>query len=238
MPTARAAASTRPPRATVRCATVTSRLIAQPLDVLGINYYTGIRIAAGPRGGRDVRGRPGAEPSAGPHGDGLGGPARRAARLPAAAHRDYAPRSIMITENGASYSDGPARMVGCGTCAAPATSTTTSPQRSTHGTPASRRGTPHVEPARQPRVDAGLRAALRHRLGRPHDAARASSRTAAGGCATRSPRAASPRSGARLTSLISAARGRSRRRRSGSSRSGRRRRCARRAAARRPARSA
>jgi len=82
-------------------------LIARPIDILGINYYTGTTIRAGD--GEDER------PSAPPGPD------------PAPAHTemgwriepevladflrriadDYAPTSIVITETGASFSDGP-----------------------------------------------------------------------------------------------------------------------------------
>lgn len=82
-------------------------IIAQPLDVLGLNYYTGIRIAAG----REEDETPDVDPGPNPpptHTE-MGWPVQPEVlhgflmRL----HRDYAPRSIMITENGASYSDGP-----------------------------------------------------------------------------------------------------------------------------------
>lgn len=82
-------------------------LIAQPIDVLGLNYYTGIRIAAGHEEDETPDVPEGPNPPAG-HTE-MGWPVQ-----PDVLHgfllrlaRDYAPPSIMITENGASYSDGP-----------------------------------------------------------------------------------------------------------------------------------
>jgi len=81
--------------------------IAQPLDVLGLNYYTGIRVAAGQEEDETPEVAPGPTPPAG-HTE-MGWPIQPEVlrdfllRLT----RVYAPRSIMITENGASYSDGP-----------------------------------------------------------------------------------------------------------------------------------
>ncbi len=82
-------------------------LIAQPLDVLGLNYYTGIRIAAGREEDETPEVQPGPNPPVGHtemgwevQPDVLHGFLLRL-------HRDYAPRSIMITENGASYGDAP-----------------------------------------------------------------------------------------------------------------------------------
>lgn len=82
-------------------------LIAQPLDVLGLNYYTGIRIAAGREEDETPEVAPGPNPPPGHtemgwaiQPDVLGAFLRRL-------HEDYAPTSIMITENGASFSDAP-----------------------------------------------------------------------------------------------------------------------------------
>jgi beta-glucosidase len=82
-------------------------LIAQPLDVLGLNYYTGITVDAGQREDETPSVAAGPNPPAGHTEMGW-------AVQPDVLHdfllrltRDYAPRSIMITENGASYSDGP-----------------------------------------------------------------------------------------------------------------------------------
>jgi beta-glucosidase len=82
-------------------------LIAEPLDVLGINYYTGTTIRAGD--GEDERpaAAPGPDPAPGLtemgwriEPDVLTDFLRRVAA-------DYAPPSIVITECGASFSDGP-----------------------------------------------------------------------------------------------------------------------------------
>jgi beta-glucosidase len=81
--------------------------IAAPLDVLGINYYTGIRVAVGGEEDETPTVAPGPNPPPGHtemgwevQPDGL------RAFLVRLTH-DYAPASIMITENGASYSDAP-----------------------------------------------------------------------------------------------------------------------------------
>lgn len=80
--------------------------IAAPLDFLGLNYYTSVNIAAGADESEDSL-APGPNP---PDGytemgwrvtpDALGDFIARLAR-------DYRPASIVITENGASFSDGP-----------------------------------------------------------------------------------------------------------------------------------
>ena len=82
-------------------------LIAQPLDVLGLNYYTGIRVRAGHEEDESPEVLPGPNPPAGHTEMGW-------AIEPDVLHdfllrlqRDYAPRSLMITENGASFSDAP-----------------------------------------------------------------------------------------------------------------------------------
>ena len=82
-------------------------LIAQPLDVLGLNYYTGIRIAAGREEDETPDVTPGPNPPAG-HTE-MGWPVQPdvLAGFLLRLMRDYAPTSIMITENGASFSDGP-----------------------------------------------------------------------------------------------------------------------------------
>ena len=81
--------------------------IAQPLDVLGLNYYTGIRIAAGHEEDETPTVAPGPNPPDG-HTE-MGWPIQpdvlRDFLLRLA--RDYSPASIVITENGASYSDAP-----------------------------------------------------------------------------------------------------------------------------------
>ena len=81
--------------------------IAQPLDVLGINYYTGTTIGAGD--GEDER------PAAAPGRDPAPGHTEMGWRIEPETLRDflirvtaeYRPASIAITETGASFSDGP-----------------------------------------------------------------------------------------------------------------------------------
>lgn len=82
-------------------------LIAQPLDVLGLNYYTGIRMRAGSEEDETPEVLPGPNPPRGHTEMGW-------AIQPDVLHdfllrlmRDYAPASVMITENGASFSDAP-----------------------------------------------------------------------------------------------------------------------------------
>ena len=81
--------------------------IAQPLDVLGINYYTGTMIRAGD--GEDER------PAAAPSREPAPGHTEMGWRIEPDTLRDflvrvseeYRPASIAITETGASFSDGP-----------------------------------------------------------------------------------------------------------------------------------
>lgn len=82
-------------------------IIAEPIDFVGINYYTSIAVRAGREETEDT-GVPRGSPA--PEGytemgwpitpDALRGFLQRV-------HETYAPGDIMITENGASYSDGP-----------------------------------------------------------------------------------------------------------------------------------
>ena len=81
--------------------------IAEPIDFCGINYYTSIRIDATSRE-REFNEGPIGQPAATNHTemgwridpDSLGTFVRRV-------HEEWQPRSIVITENGASFSDGP-----------------------------------------------------------------------------------------------------------------------------------
>jgi beta-glucosidase len=88
-------------------ATDDMRVIAAPIDFLGLNYYTTVTVGVGD----EEVDRPGAEPGPEPppgytetgwkiDPDGFADYLRHLTR-------SYAPRSIVITENGASYSDGP-----------------------------------------------------------------------------------------------------------------------------------
>jgi beta-glucosidase len=81
--------------------------IATPIDALGLNYYTGIVVAAGAEEADEPAVPPGPNPPAGYTEMGW-------AIQPAALtdhlvhlHRTYAPTSIVVTENGASFSDAP-----------------------------------------------------------------------------------------------------------------------------------
>ena len=81
--------------------------IAAPIEFLGVNYYTSLEIAPGQEETEDTGVAAGASPP-----DGyteMGWPITPAA-LPEYLehlHRTYAPASIVITENGASFSDSP-----------------------------------------------------------------------------------------------------------------------------------
>jgi beta-glucosidase len=81
--------------------------IAAPLDFLGLNYYTSLRISAGREESEDTGIPPGA-PSRPGHTE-MGWPVTPEALTGflARVHHTYHPSSIVITENGASYSDGP-----------------------------------------------------------------------------------------------------------------------------------
>ena len=81
--------------------------IAAPLDVLGINYYTGITVAAGREEDETPEVAPGPNPPPGhtEMGWAVQPDVLRGFLLRLTA--DYAPASIMITENGASYADAP-----------------------------------------------------------------------------------------------------------------------------------
>lgn len=81
--------------------------IAAPIDVLGLNYYTSLAVAAGGEETEDTGVAPGADPP--PDHTEMGWPITPEAltgflvRL----HEEYHPPAIAITENGAGYSDGP-----------------------------------------------------------------------------------------------------------------------------------
>jgi beta-glucosidase len=81
--------------------------IAAPIDFLGLNYYTTVTVGVGEEESDDTEAEPGKDPQPGytetgwkidP--DGLTGYLEHL-------NTDYAPASILVTENGASYSDGP-----------------------------------------------------------------------------------------------------------------------------------
>jgi len=72
--------------------------IAQPLDFLGINYYTRNVVSAGQPWSAAERGLPVTDMGWEIYPQGL-------SRLLHRVHRDYAPRQILITENGAAFKD-------------------------------------------------------------------------------------------------------------------------------------
>jgi beta-glucosidase len=82
-------------------------VIATPIDFLGLNYYTTLRIRAGSEESEDSESGPGPNPPDGYTEMGWkidpGGLASYLEHL----SDTYAPPSILVTENGASYSDGP-----------------------------------------------------------------------------------------------------------------------------------
>lgn len=82
-------------------------VIASPLDFLGLNYYTSLTVAAGGEEDEDTGVAPGSAPS--PGYTEMGWPITPAALTEylAHVHHRYGPRRIVVTENGASYSDGP-----------------------------------------------------------------------------------------------------------------------------------
>ena len=82
-------------------------LVAQPLDVLGINYYTGITVAAGREEDETPEVAPGPNPPPGHTEMGWAVQPDVLRDFLVRLHREYAPASIMVTENGASYSDAP-----------------------------------------------------------------------------------------------------------------------------------
>ena len=82
-------------------------VIAEPIDYVGLNYYTSLAVTAGQEESEDPVVEPGPNP---PEGHTEMGWAITPGALTAfleRLHRDYAPSNIVITENGASFSDGP-----------------------------------------------------------------------------------------------------------------------------------
>lgn len=82
-------------------------LIARPIDFLGVNYYTSLDIGAGHEESEETGIPEGPNPPPG-HTE-MGWPITPAALTEYLIHlhEHYAPAKIVITENGASYSDGP-----------------------------------------------------------------------------------------------------------------------------------
>ena len=81
--------------------------IAAPIDFLGVNYYTSLTVAAGADEIEDTGVAPGPNPPGG-HTE-MGWPITPAAlsQFLKRVHDDYGPDRIIVTENGASFSDAP-----------------------------------------------------------------------------------------------------------------------------------
>ncbi|HUO46226.1 MAG TPA: GH1 family beta-glucosidase [Acidimicrobiia bacterium] len=81
--------------------------IAAPIDFLGLNYYTSIAIAAGGEESEDTGVPPGANPPEGYTEMGWAITPEALTGFLGRVEQEYSPATIVITENGASYSDGP-----------------------------------------------------------------------------------------------------------------------------------
>lgn len=81
--------------------------IAVPIDSLGLNYYTSSPITAGAAGPQTTERLPGVDQPAGYTEMGWPIVASGLTDFLRRIHADYGPAEIMITENGASFSDGP-----------------------------------------------------------------------------------------------------------------------------------
>ena len=82
--------------------------IATPVDFLGLNYYTSVAIKAGEEEGEPTGVAPGPNPPPGFTEMGWAVTPEALTEFLQRIHRDYWKGPIYITENGASYSDGPA----------------------------------------------------------------------------------------------------------------------------------
>ncbi len=81
--------------------------IAAHIDFVGVNYYTSIVVAAGSDESEDTGVRPGEQPPDGFTEMGWEITPRALTEFLVRIHEDYMPDQIIITENGASYSDRP-----------------------------------------------------------------------------------------------------------------------------------
>jgi beta-glucosidase len=81
--------------------------MAAPIDFLGLNYYTSIDIAAGGEESEDTGVAPGPDPPDGFTEMGWAVTPRALTDFLVRVRDEYRPAAILITENGASYSDGP-----------------------------------------------------------------------------------------------------------------------------------
>ncbi len=82
-------------------------VIAAPIDFLGLNYYTSLRIGAGSEETEETGQRPGPDQLAGFTEMGWPVTPSGLTYYLRHLHQTYDPASIVITENGASFSDGP-----------------------------------------------------------------------------------------------------------------------------------
>jgi beta-glucosidase len=84
-------------------------LIAVATDFIGINYYTTVAVRAGAEEEDEPEGPVGPDPAPGFTEMGWRNDSSGLSAFLARVTEDYDPRSILVTENGASYSDGPDR---------------------------------------------------------------------------------------------------------------------------------
>jgi beta-glucosidase len=82
-------------------------IIAEPIDFLGLNYYTTVTVAAGEEDRSDPGPEEGKDPGPGHTDMGWLVDPTGLTQYLRHLHETYAPASIVITENGASYADGP-----------------------------------------------------------------------------------------------------------------------------------
>ena len=142
--------------------------ISAPIDFLGVNYY--FRILAEPARAATIPGD-GAHPRRHLHRHGLGGQSRRIPRLPGRVARDYAPPAIYVTENGAAFGD--VRLHDGSVLDPEREAYLARPPRRRRARHRRRRADPRLlrlVAARQLRVGARLREAVRDRLRRLRDA--------------------------------------------------------------------
>jgi beta-glucosidase len=82
-------------------------MIAVPIDFLGINYYTSFAISVGGEESEDTGVAPGPDPPKGYTEMGWAITPRELTEFLVRVANEYRPAEVLITENGASYSDGP-----------------------------------------------------------------------------------------------------------------------------------
>jgi beta-glucosidase len=82
-------------------------VIAVPIDFLGLNYYTSVQVRAGAEESEDSPVKAGPNPPSGYTEMGWKITPKALTDFLGRVHRQYQPARIIVTENGASYSDGP-----------------------------------------------------------------------------------------------------------------------------------